>query len=382
MDDRPPLIAHVIHHFGVGGMENGLVNLINHMPPDRYRHAIVCLKEADVFARRLQRSDVAIITLGKHEGHDLGLYGRLYKTLRKLKPALVHTRNLATLEGQVVAAAAGIRRRIHGEHGREGVDLSGAYLKYNMMRRAIRPLVRHYIAVSQDLAHWLTGPLGVSANRVTQIYNGVDGRQFHPRVGARADIFPHGFIAPDTYVIGAVGRMAQVKGHPTLVQAFINLAAMPSNLHRSIRLAIVGDGPTRLACLKMIRDAGLEHLCWLPGERDDIPEILRALDLFVLPSLGEGISNTLLEAMATGLPVVATRVGGNPELVDKRHGVLVPADDPAAMADAIQGYLEFPGLMQAHGQAGRAKVEQGFTLGAMVNNYLAVYDKVMGSGRT
>jgi glycosyltransferase involved in cell wall biosynthesis len=128
----------------------------------------------------------------------------------------------------------------------------------------------------------------------------------------------------------------------------------------------------------LLRDAGCADLAWLPGERSDIPEILHALDIFVLPSLGEGLSNTILEAMSTGLPVVATRVGGNPELViDGQTGLLVPIGDPLAMAAAIEHYLRAPALMQQHGRAGRRKIEQDLSLEKMVEGYLAVYDAVM-----
>ena len=104
---QPPLIVHVIHHLGVGGLENGLVNLINHIPPERYRHAIICLKGYSDFRRRIIRENVEIVALNKREGQDFSLYLNLFKTLRRLKPDIVHTRNLGTMEGQVIAAIAG-----------------------------------------------------------------------------------------------------------------------------------------------------------------------------------------------------------------------------------------------------------------------------------
>ncbi|MFO7580368.1 MAG: glycosyltransferase, partial [Nitrosomonas halophila] len=119
---EPPLIAHIIYHLGVGGLENGLVNLINHMPETRYRHVIICLKGYSEFHKRLHRDDIEIIALNKREGNDLRYYGRLFKLLRQLKPAIVHTRNLATIETQLVAVAAGVKARVHGEHGRDVFD--------------------------------------------------------------------------------------------------------------------------------------------------------------------------------------------------------------------------------------------------------------------
>jgi len=114
-----PLIVHVIDQLEMGGLENGLLNLLNHMPPGRYRHAIVCLKNASAFADRLSAPGVEVICLHKREGKDPDHYLRLYRTLRRLQPSLVHTRNLACIEVQLLAAAAGVRLRVHGEHGRD-----------------------------------------------------------------------------------------------------------------------------------------------------------------------------------------------------------------------------------------------------------------------
>ena len=124
-EKKPPLIAHVIYHLGVGGLENGVVNLINHIPSERYQHTIICLKGYSDFSTRITQKNVKIIALNRREGWDFRLYVNLFNTLRNLKPDIVHTRNLATIEGQIIAAVARIRARIHGEHGRDIFDLYG-----------------------------------------------------------------------------------------------------------------------------------------------------------------------------------------------------------------------------------------------------------------
>lgn len=378
MNVQAPLIAHVVAHFGVGGLENGMINLLNGMPRQRYRHAIVCLDGHTDFRQRLQRDDVQFYALHKQPGHDLGLYARLFRLLRQLRPDLVHTRNLSALEGQFVAAAAGVRARVHGEHGRDVFDLHGKNRKYNLLRKLARPLVGQYITVSKDLAGWLESTVGVAPQRVTQIYNGVDSVRFHPRHEVCAPIGPEGFMTGDELLIGSVGRMAHVKDFPTLVRAFLRLLSDRPELRERLRLVIVGDGVSRAECLDLLHAADASHLAWLPGERADVAEIMRALDLFVLPSLGEGISNTILEAMASGLPVVATEVGGNPELVaPELTGKLVPAGDPAAMAQALLGYAMDSAEVRAHGRAAREKIEASFSMEAMVKSYLGVYDQVL-----
>ncbi len=373
----PPLIVHVIHHLGVGGLENGLVNLINHIPPERYRHAIVCLKGYSDFRRRITRENVEIIALNKREGKDFSLYLNLFKTLRRLQPDIVHTRNLGTMEGQVVAALAGARARVHGEHGRDIFDLHGKNRKYNLLRKAIRPFVGHFIAVSRDLEGWLAHTVGATPHRINQIYNGVDSLRFHPGNGKNFKGGPPGFFTQNAFVIGSVGRMAGVKNYPGLIQAFLALLKEPAARER-FRLLIVGEGSSRQECIEMLREADAEALAWFPGERADIPQLMGAMDLFVLPSLGEGISNTILEAMATGLPVVATNVGGNVELVKEGlTGILVPPGEPAAMAEAILQYHGDPDLIIKHGKAARQQIEASFSMEAMTKAYLHVYDKAL-----
>jgi sugar transferase (PEP-CTERM/EpsH1 system associated) len=378
---KPPLIVHVIHYLGVGGLENGLVNLINHIPSERYRHAIVCLKGYSDFSKRITRKNVKIVALNKREGLDFSLYVNLFKTLKELKPDIVHTRNLATIEGQVIATAARIRTRIHGEHGRDVFDLHGKNLKYNLLRRTIRPVIDHFIAVSKDLENWLINTIGVIPNRIDQIYNGVDSYTFYPRNKRPGNnIGPEGFFTEDSFVIGSVGRMAAVKDYPNLVRVFLKLLKEEAALQNRLRLLIVGEGGSRRECIEMLREAGAEAKAWFPGERADIPELLRTMDLFVLPSLGEGISNTILEAMSTGLPVVATSVGGNIELVkDECTGKLVPSGVPETMAEAISTYYRNPNLLDSHGKSARKLIESRFSMEAMTNSYLKVYDKALRS---
>ena len=376
--DQRPLIAHVIYQLSVGGLENGIVNLINRLEPGLYRHAVVCLSDYSAFRNRIKRDDVEIVALHKQPGKDPAMYYRLLETLRRMRPSIVHTRNLPTLEAQVVAAVAGVRTRIHGEHGRDVFDLDGSSRKYNLLRKAIRPLVTHYVAVSEDLRDWLVRVVGVDPGRVTRICNGVDAEKFHPRV-TRSMLGPLGFADPDSFIVGTVGRMAAVKDQTTLARAFVSCVSRNPTAARRMRLVLVGEGPLRAECAELVSAAGLTDRVWMPGERDDVAEVLRMLDVFVLPSIAEGISNTILEAMATGLPVVATRVGGNPELVDERTGMLVPSSDPDAMAEALTSYCDDSQKTACHGKAARRRVEDEFSLTRMVSEYARVYAMALGA---
>jgi sugar transferase (PEP-CTERM/EpsH1 system associated) len=381
VSDERPLIAHVVFHLGIGGLENGLVNIVNRMPREAYRHAIVCIDGASQTYKRIDRDDVQVISLAKKSGIDPGVYLRAWSVLRRLKPRIVHTRNLAALEMQLPAWLARVPARVHSEHGREGRDLDGSYAPYNRIRRAFRPLVHRYMAMSQNLRRWLIDTIGVDASRVTQVYSGVDTQRFAPRRGARPACGPEGFLDGAQFVVGAVGRMAAIKDHATLLRGFAALVQQMPQGRDVARFVMVGDGPERAACVKIAEETGIAPLCWFAGARDDVDRILPSLDVFCLTSLNEGINNTVLEAMACGLPVVATNVGGNPELVsDGETGRLVPAADAPALAQALLNYSGSPSSIARHGAAGRQRVERDFSLEAMVQAYLRFYDGV--SGRT
>jgi len=371
-----PLIAHLVHRFDVGGLENGVVNLINHLPADRYRHTVIALTEAsESFRARLHNPMVPVYALHKREGHDLGLYGRCWALLRQLQPAIVHTRNLAALEMQWPAWLAGVRARVHGEHGWDR-DPALLNARQHRLRRWLRPWVSHYIALSGEIADYLETWIGVAPARISRIINGVDSQRFRP--GHDRSLLPPGFAPSGTLVIGTVGRLEKVKDQPNLVRAFIRLVETVPEARQRLRLVIVGAGSLRAEIESLLNGAGLRNLAWLPGARDDVPEWLRTLDLFVLPSQAEGISNTILEAMACGLPVVATAVGGNAELVmDGATGRLVPANDPQALAAALGELIDDLERMSAYGAAGRRRVEERFSMDAMTAAYLRVYDTVL-----
>lgn len=380
----PPLVVHLISRLAVGGLENGLVNLINHMPKNRYRHAIVSLYEPTSFQTRLRDKDIPIFSLHKKDGQDWRVYLRLWKILRILRPAIIHTRNFGTLEFSILSFLTGVPGRVHGEHGRDMYDIDGTTVKYLILRKMVRPFIHRYITVSGDLAEWLRYKVGIPKDKVTHISNGVDVNKFCPRTIHGQPSSPENFpFRNQQMIVGSVGRIQTVKNHLLLVEAFLYLLDVIPNARSRFRLVIVGDGPLRQKLLECLEDANAGDLAWIPGERVDVAEILREIDLFILPSLAEGNSNTILEAMATGLPVIATAVGGNSELVEEgKTGTLVPSNDPVALGNAIKHYLLHPELLRLHGEAGRERVETRFSLDSMVKDYMLAYDLVLGSGET
>jgi len=369
--DRRPLIVHLVYALHIGGLETLLVDCINRMPPERYRHAVVCISNYGAFAANIRQPDVEVIALNKPPGLGLGTHLTFWRLMRRLRPTVLHTYNLSALEYSLAAALAGVPVRIHAEHGRDAGDPQGLNPKHNFLRRRLVPVVDRFIPVSEDLDRWLADVVRIPRAKTLFIKNGVDTDKFAPGGMPAAD----SPWSADDIVIGTVARVQDVKNHRLLAEAFARLRALHPELAQRLKLSIVGDGPLLPALRAQVAALGLQDAVWLPGARPDIGALLHSFSLFTLPSLAEGTPVSLLEAMASGLPVVASRVGGIPEVVDDGvHGLLVPAGDGDALAQALGRYAADPALRRRHGAAGRARIENGFSMRAMVEAYTALYD--------
>lgn len=377
--DARPLVVHLLHRFDTGGLENGVVNVINHLPA--FRHAVVAVTEITDFKERVKAPGTQFIALNKPPGQGLWLYPRVYRLLRELRPAVVHTRNLGAMEFQLPAWLARVPLRLHSEHGWDVNDLGGVSRTNQRLRRFYGFGVHRFVALSRAIETYLTGPVGFAPERVVRICNGVDIERFAP-VALTAPVpeaWP--YRRGEHVVIGAVGRMQAVKDPLNLVDAFLRLRSLCPARWPQLRLAMLGGGPLLEAARERLAQAGAAAQAWLPGDRSDVAALLPHIDIFALPSLAEGISNTLLEAMACGCAPVATAVGGNPELVaDGSSGLLVPCANSEALAAALARLLHDPTLRDQFAQASLARARAEFSLQGMVGAYHALYaSKVSGS---
>jgi sugar transferase (PEP-CTERM/EpsH1 system associated) len=366
MGKRIRHVVHVIHSLQVGGTENGLVNVVNALM-DEFHHTVIAITAGGPLEARLSRG-VDVIALGKQPGVDVRAIIRLAGLLRRLRPDIVHSRNWGAFDAIYAARLARVPVVIHGEHGREASDPEGLDPRRNRLRRWTSPLVDRFVTVSRDLEGWLVRRVGVPAHKVVTIHNGVDLRRFadEDRAMGRRELD----LPPETVVIGTVGRLDPVKDQIGLLDAS---AMLPSTGPRYV-LALIGEGPCRAALEARAARPDLARRVRMLGERSDVPRLLAGLDVFTLPSIAEGISNTVLEAMSTGLPVVATRTGGNPELVeDGVTGRLVPVADRRALADALWGYVGDAHLRALHGKAGRQRAVDEFSLDRMTGRYRELY---------
>ena len=370
---KPINIVHVVHALDVGGLENGLVNILNHLD-DRFSHTIMCLTRSGRMAERIKNSQVKIIEMRLPTDRFRFPVLRLAREFQSISPDIVHTRGWATVDAICAARVAGVSCVIHGEHGREVGDPNGRNRKRNIVRKCLSPLVTRFVTVSDDLKSWLIRTVGIPESKVTTIHNGVDTRRFSP--DGRGAIRDSLGLDDSVFTLGTVGRLDPVKDHSSLLQAFMPIARSA----RPVGLIIAGDGPMRGATEALSAELGLSNHVRFLGERHDIPEVLKACDVFTLTSIAEGISNTILEAMASALPVVATRVGGNPELVENGIcGYLVGAQDVTALTVAYETYLKDPMLRDQHGRNARARAEQNFSLERMASQYAQLYQGLMGT---
>lgn len=374
LKSEPTHIVHIVYSFATGGLENGVVNIINNLPEDDYRHTIVCITGHDKdFYARITVNNTNIVDLKKPAGNGIAWLFKCWKLLRQLKPDICHSRNLNSLEAQLPAFLAGVPYRIHGEHGWDVNDLGGINKKYQLLRRFFKPFIHQYVALSQEAVVYLTNKINVNAVNIHHICNGVDINKFKPN--KNRSLLPEGFADNDSLIFGTVGRLAQVKNQTLLVSAFISLWQQQSQFQDKLRLVIIGDGILLPQLKKIVAAAGLEHVIWFAGRRDDVALLMQQLDVFVLPSLAEGISNTLLEAMASGLPYIATNVGGNADLIlpQHAHSHIVSVDEESQLVKAMSQYINTPERLVNDSDLVRNHCQKNFSLAVMVNNYHHLY---------
>ena len=363
-------IQHVLLSLDPGGLENGVVNVINRLDEGRFLSSVTCLKHSGPFAARIKRSDVEVHAMGLTGGNDLALPLRLARLFRRTGTDIVHTRNAESFYyGFVAAKLAGVRALVHSEHGR---ILPDTPRRMHVQRWMLR-FTNASFAVSEQLRRDMVQHVGVSPRRMEVIYNGVDVERFEQLKRSEARKLLG--AADGEIMIGSVGRLVAVKNYELLVRAYGRLAATGT------RLVFIGEGQERPKLEAAAAACGASARVVLLGHREDVAHLLPGLDIFVLPSLSEGMSNTLLEAMAAGVAVVASDVGGNGEIiVDKETGLLFASGDEAGLHDRLATLLADPGRRAQLAQAGKSRAIGTFSMGAMVRGYESLYERVVRRG--
>ncbi len=369
---RPIKILHVIHGLQRGGLENGVVNLLNHLPADQFEQAVCCLDQRGEMADRIQR-EVPIVVLDRGR-HDLRVPLRLARLLRELRPDIIHCRNWNAWPDTVAAHWLSGRRAtlVWSFHG--FTDRDWLPLRRRLASRVLARATNHLFAVCHDAARRYASASGLAERRFDVLYNGVDMSRFAPSQN-REELRSQLGFKPDEMLVLTVANLIPVKDHSSLVQAIAALPAMVDNPR--VRVLFLGEGGLRPHLEQQIAELGLTRQVSLLGKSDQVADYLAAADVFVLPSRLEGMSNAILEAMASGLPVIARRVGGNPELVvDGNTGLLCEPDDVADLSAAISRLITDGELRLQMGQAARQRAHDVFSIKAMMMAYGHFYRRI------
>jgi len=374
----PIRILHVVEAVGVGGgVENGIANIINGMAPDRFEHVLCGIFRVGQNVERYPLDRVRLIGLDQKQRRWATQVGPLARLIREVQPDIVHSRNWGAIETVVAARWVRSFAVVHSEHGFETNPESEARRR-SLVRRVGFELAHRVFSVSYQLRDALALRTGFARDRIAVIHNGVSTIHFRPdrKLGKR---FRAEFGIPESdFCIGCVGRLNRIKNYPTLLRAARILASHCDDW----RILIAGQG-AEFADLRDLIDGSpeLRQRAMLLGSISRIPEFLNALDVFALPSLWEGISNALLEAMATGLPVVTSAVGGNLEvIVDGQSGILFPVGDAKALAGVLVRLSREPESRRKLGNAAIQRVNAKFSLDSMIRKYEEMYEGLARKG--
>lgn len=370
-DARPIRIAHVVDVLALAGMEYGVIKLVNRLDPERFQPVIFCLRHRNEEVKELLASRIPVLEFRKPPGRNWRLIGRLASAFRSERIDIVHSHNWSTFLYAVAAARlARVPAVVHGEHGKDGTVRNPSRV---LASRILARAVDRVCAVSRDLAEEVVRDWRVPPDRVVLIQNGVDLDAFTLK-DSNSDLKRSLDLLPEHRVVMNTGGFRTVKDHPTLIRAF----ALLYKQDPLARLVLVGTGPEgdpRAGLDRLAADLGVADALRFPGVRSDVPRLLEICDVYVNSSRFEGMSNTILEAMAAGRPVVATDVGGNPELVTEGvTGFLVPAGEAEPMAARIGALLADAPLRRLMGAAGRSRIEAAHSMAGMVRAYSELYE--------
>jgi len=360
-------VLYLVESLTIGGLQRMTVSLVNGLDRRHYRPAVCCYDDVGELASTLRR-DVRVLLLKRRSGIDTGYPFRLARLLKQERIDILHLHNSTALfYGALGGRLGGVPSIYYTEHD------GGGYRSHRHRRGVnaiLSRLTKVVVAVSRQLKADLVQYGGFESHKIRVIHNGIDGN-FRTEAFDRSTARTRLGLGDRQPVLGTVARLDPVKDHRTLLKALeIVIRSFPDSI-----LLIVGDGPERKMIEAEVSKRDLAHYVRLLGKRLDIPELLSSMDLFVSSSLGEGLSMTLIEAMAAGKAILATRVGGTPELIaDKVNGLLVPPDNARAFAEAAIELLHDRDRLKRMGEASRRRFRAEFSAEIMVKKYEELYE--------
>ncbi len=361
-------VMHLLHSLETGGLEKGTATLVNNMKPEMFESSICCLAGFGPSLKLIKKEEIKIFDMKTGDSHEPFLFLRLAKLFKEQRIDILHAKGWPALfDGVLGARIAGIPVVIYSEHGKNIDDFYEIKKRRVWTRRLLAPLIDRIVTVSEELKRGLVEVTGLNGKRIVCIHNGVEFPDIYVENEEKRKELG---IGQGDILVGTVGRLDPVKNF----DIFIRSAKEILDEFPMVKFLLIGDGPIREDLRLLVSELGLSKNIILSGERNDVAELLKVMDIFVLPSKSEGLSNTILEAMSAGLPVIATNVGGNPELViDGTTGVLIQPDDVSVLAAAIIDLLRDDEKRKKMGDAGFVKAKKEFSIEKMVRSYEELY---------
>lgn len=368
---KPVRIMHVVRSLETGGLENGVRKLLAGLDSGRFQQKVCTLVKAN------ENSAGNTVCLGDSANQKRVLFPRFLRLFQDEKPDVVHSRNWAAIEAITAARLAGVPGVVHSEHGRDTQTLGRQPWRRKLLRRVSYSLADRVFCVSEELKHYYCRELSWGVRKVSVLPNGVDLERFRPDLEARTQFRAAVNAASTTFVVGTVGRLDPVKDQGTLLRA----AGMLLKQKLDLRVVIVGEGPQRGPLEEQVRSfPPLSGCTVFAGEQRNVEQWLNAFDVFVLPSLFEGTSNTLLEAMGVGVPPIVTNVGGNPEVLGSPDcGLLFEARDASKLCDCLVRLGVDAEYRKRIGEAARQRALTQYSLTRMLNQYEDLYLQLLES---
>ncbi len=360
-------VVHLVEELGIGGLEKVLVTIALNLNKEKYNVSVWCVNKGGFFADKLAEEgiDVKILNISTSR-NPIAIY-RLYKLLKHYKIDIIHTHAYsAGTVGRISAFLARVPVIISHNH-----SVHNYYNKYyHLVEWALSLITDRIICVSDIVNKFANETQGINAERLMTIYNGTnDIYPVHRNVTIK--LKEELGVPPEHTVIGTITHMEEHKGVLYLIQT----ASYLLKSRKDLIFLLVGDGAQEKELRKLSANLNIEKNVLFTGERSDIPEILSLIDIFILPSLREGLGLSILEAMASGRPVIATNVGGIPEVVtDGVSGILVPPKNPEALQDAMVELLDDKEKQETMGFNGKRIYSERFNFRTMVDKIEELYD--------
>jgi glycosyltransferase involved in cell wall biosynthesis len=367
-------VAHVVVSMDVGGLERNVVNQVREADRLGQQVNVVCLERPGTLAERVEELGGRIHCMNKPPGLKLGLIARLRGELQCLRPDVVHTHQVVGLFYAATAARlAGVPLVVHTEHGKHYAGRrNNAILGWLGGHHVSR-----FYCLSQDMADEAIAARVVPRRKIRVIDNGVDMTRFRD-AGNPAALRAALGIPTNAPVIGTAGRLTEIKRQDMLIRSFARL----KQRFPEARLVLVGDGPLRDELGRLAQELGVADAVHFAGYTTDPQYYHHMFDIFALTSRSEGVPQALIEAGVAGRPVIATRVGGIPEMiVDGESGLLIDPGDVDALTEGLCRLVSDPGLARRLGEAARVSVEARFDVARMADEYHHDYLELMASRR-